>query len=470
VELEVALAGNAQDATVGETVLAAGPDGSFSVELTAGSVDAQFVLRVTAADGAVDEVQVVVEAPPVVDLSVDGMYGGRRRTDFYRVVVLTDLEGGCPGLDGRVLYSASAEALPAAVPELPSGVELGVMLSGAWCPEGETSPDDCQGWVKGCEDGVVLEPGADEAVEVTLADDPGVFAAEAVRMTISLDTQDVASTWAATLLEPLQALVDDGKDPGTYLLDGIYERIGVDIGATQADLFLGARTSSELDAAVNGAVADVSGLVAELVDAEAAELSRVVVSGGLEGAFWELEEQTAALTIERVGGRTGELDAVVLAAEPPAAALQVTYVHDEVTLGEHALAVGAGELSLALLEGVVLADGASLLGYLVESVDCAGVGAVLAGDPEAGSIADATWYEGACETVVAELAGGVVDAASAMDTSWPGTRVQGGCDYLGADGYPQPELACIGGLEPVTWGEETLTGGHDVRLETVVTD
>jgi hypothetical protein len=103
-------------------------------------------------------------------------------------------------------------------------------------------------------------------------------------------------------------------------------------------------------------------------------------------------------------------------------------------------------------------------------VDCVTVGAVLAADADAGSIADATWYATACEQVVGMLAGAAIGGAAALDSVYPSLTMQGSCDFLGADMYPRSDSACAGFLTSAIWGEQVVEGSHTLRLDAVWLD
>ncbi len=475
--LDVGFSGFAQDATVNATTVNAGADGVFSFVLTAGSVDATFGLRVRALDGAEDEIVVEVTLVADTGLSLDASYGGRRSVDFYRVVVTAAPVGLCPVPGDEVLLDTSTmdDSLPVVLEGLPSSTLLQVSLSGAWCPAGATVPDGCEAWVSGCADGIELAAGDPQDGMVTLADDLTTFGATELGVDMQIDASALSEAWATALLLPLDALVDETGDPALFLIDGIYARVESEMGFSQADLFSGARTAGSMDADVGAAItADLASDLQDVRDALASELAGVKLYGTLAGDFWGSADQSAVLTLTRVGGPSSWVDATLaLAAVPAAAEVGVTYLHDEVTLGEHTLPVGAGELALAVLEAQVLPSlaGPSLdwdpLGveqYLVGRVDCAQVGAVIASDPDAASIADGAWYAAACEQVLASLGQQVRDAAGSLDTVFGGPTLRGSCDYLGPDGMPHADMRCAGTLTQVSWGEEPFPGENVLGL------
>lgn len=481
-ELTVALAGTAHDTSLSDTAVSASTSGSFAVELTAGSVDAQFGLRVTAHDGAEDEIQVRVQAPAGVDLDVDADYAGRRRVDLYRVLVQTGAET-CPDLaaeDVLDVYTDDA-TVPVVVEALPSTVELAVSLWGLYCDAETTLPEECLAWTSGCETSVVLEAGEPAELAVTLTDDMTVFAGSSMDVSMHVSTAGAASGWVGSLLAPLSAMVDDAPDPAAFLVDGVYEVVATEIGTSQADLFLGANYAGELDAAVSAVLtADLGSDVEALHLALIAEMASVDLAGTLEGDFWGEMDQPAVLSLEQVGGVTEVLDASsVLAADPAAAEIRVLYALDEVAFSEHTLPVGLGEVALGLMQTAVLpempgpgSDGVplTLREYLTERVDCAAVGGALAADPDAGSIADAAWYTGACGSVLAELDAAVGEAAGSLDTTHPGLTLTAGCDFLASDGSARAPMACQGSLSGVSWGEDGLEGDHQLVMIPEVAD
>jgi hypothetical protein len=327
---------------------------------------------------------------------------------------------------------------------------------------------------------VRLEAGSDEVL-VRLEDDLSVFGAGAYTVVQSLDTAELAPALASSVTVPLGDIVDDDGDPGLYLMDGIYERISTDLGATQADLFLGARLSSGLDEDVNAVVttdlvSDLEALSVALV----AELSDLELVGTLDGDFWGELDQACVLNVATLQVPGASLAvSEMLAADPAADELRVTYLQDVVTLHEHVLPVGAGEVVVGVLSMVVLPSMAgpgldtgvvAMEEYLSARVDCAAVAAAIAADTDAGSIAEATWYQAACEDVLASLASEAVGGASALDSVLPSITIEGNCDFLGADFYPRSGFACEGTLPVVVWGEEVVSGGHTMRLEEVPVD
>lgn len=473
VSLEGSFQGTAHDATLEDTTVLSTPDGSFGFSITAGTLPSTFVLRVEAEDGAQDEIEVQVTDIATDSLSVDVSYAGRRRIDFYATRASTGGVGACPALTGDEIHADVTvdDALPFSI-ALPEATPLALAVSGAWCDTGE---DACYP-VHGCVDGLLLEEGADDTAVVGLEDDLGVFASPHFNVNLSVDTGDAALAWVDAFLAPVSAMTLRTDDPAHFLLDGIYEKIVAEYGISRGDLFVSARVTGDLDSALDAALTtaglDMAGLVTALDDGLVGVLHPLRLEGILEGDFWGEVDQTAVHEVERVGGPPGMAAAPdILAADPAAVEVGVSYAADLVALDSYALPVGLGEVLEGLMQEVVLPELLAMGGpialdtHLLDQVDCAIVAATIFTEPTARSVASQDWYETACREVLEDVASDVGLEAASLDSDHPGLLVQGECDFLDTTRGPRDARSCLGVLTEVSWGADVLGGDHQMSLE-----
>jgi len=456
-DIELSFQGQAQDSTLSATSVRSADDGTFAFTVTAGTLDAEFSIRVVAADGAEDSAGVRVEVGSA-SMTLAGDYTGRRAIDAYRVVVTDGDVDICPSLTGEVVQDLGVDALPASVSHLPEDLLLAVALSGSWC-DGE-----CTAWVHGCLEDVTLDADAPLDRTVSLADDLTYFAAPSFGVHAEIDAGTPAGTWADALLEPIGALHATSDDPARFIIDGIYDKIVTELGVSEGDLFAGARYADSLDAQVNAALGD-TGLPADTATIRAALVTLMdplVIEGSLVGVFWS-GEVLAVLTLERMGSGTSFADAsLMLEAVPAEAEVEVAYVDDLVALGEHMMPAGLGESLIGLAEQIVLpgmmgeTSAVTLEDFLEWKLDCDVVAGVLETVVIEGT--DHEWYRNACIEVVDGVAVDAMGEASLLDGTHPGLVLEAGCDFLDA-GYPRDGLACDGTVTSVSWGGEALAGG-----------
>lgn len=469
--VEASLQGTAHDATLNATTVLAGEDGAFSFTLTAPEVDATFVFRVEAEDGAEDDIDVVVSTVATDSLELDATYEGRRRIDIYLAESSLGETSECPDMTGEVLTSHETDddSLPFEV-GLPESTSLALALSGKWCEE----PGSCHAWVYGCADGIVLDEGTDDSLTFDLEDDLSFFASPHFQVLLDIDASTSGGAWVDALIGPLTDMSSRDDDPGHFLLDRIYERIVVAFGTSQGDLFVGARISGNLDSNINASLVaagkDFEGDIESLRTHLLGRFHPLSLEGILEGDFWGEVDQPAVNEIERLGGAYA---ASILEADPAAGEVNVIYEHDLVTLGSYSLPVGLGEALVGIMQEAVLPDilalppPVTLEQFLEISIDCLVVALVIAGDSTAASIPPSEptlWYQDTCTQVLAEAAEAVRAEADVLDSTHPGLVLAGGCDFL-LESAARPARDCVGTLTSVSWGEETLVGDHVLRLE-----
>lgn len=479
VYLESSLQGNAHDTTLDTTSVLSGDDGSFSFTLTAGTLDAEFVLRVEAEDGAQDEIHVQVTESATDDLSVNAGYSGRRRIDVFEVLTTNGDATDCPVLSGDPVMSTETEddTLPFTV-GLPEATSVALLLIGSACP---TEEDECLDWIFGCEEGIVLEVGLHDSTLVILQDDLGTFSAPYFDVEHSIDTSSYETAWIDTMLGPLRDMTIRDDDPAHFLLDGIHGKIVAEYGTSSGDLFVSTRISSNLDSTLDGAL-DAAGLDMEAeIDAIAHALAGVFdpleLEGTLEGDFWGELEQRAVHGVERMGGAGGMAETSgLLAADPAEAEVTVSYYQDLVGFDSYSLPVGLGEALLGLIEAVVVpglmstAPGSTPVpveDYVSDGddvIDCRLVAQVIVEEETLGTIASLAWYETACEQVIGDVAAGMRAEAEVLDSTHPALVISGECDFLDASGYAREARSCEGSLTSVSWGVDALAGNHALIL------
>jgi hypothetical protein len=475
-DLEVSLQGTAHDTTLSATSVRSHPDGTFSFDLAAGSHAAEFTLRVLAADGAGDEIDVSIEVGSG-SLSLEAAYPGRRAADFYRLVIATGDVTGCPSYTGDpILAEYTPDAtLPYAVAHLPEAVALSVVLSAGWCPEGVTDREECDLWVHGCLSGVTLSDEGPTDVVVEMQDDVEYFAAPTFNITMEIDARSGGTAWVDALLAPaFAAATEHEDDPARFILDGIYERVLTQYGTADGDLFAGARLSEGIDAQVDSALdsssIDLTGELSELESGVLGCLDPLVLEGFLEGDFWSERDVPAVHDVERFGCEAGMADtAAVLAAD--AAEVDLTYDRDMVTLNEYTLPIGLGETLVGLVERVVRpsmvtgVESETLEQFLTGLEVCDVVVGQLWAYPAVQDIATREWYVEACTSVLEDLAGDIRSQAELLDASHTGLVLQGSCDFLNSTGYANPDRSCQGLVTHVSWGVDAVGGDHLLRLE-----
>jgi hypothetical protein len=474
VSLEASFQGTAHDTTLEDTTVLSTTDGSFSFSLTAGTLPTTFVLRVEAEDGAQDEIDVTVTDVATDSLSVDVSYGGRRRIDFFSTTATTGEVGSCPVLTGEPIHSAALTE-DASVPftiSLPASTALALAVSGAWCDTGE---DACLP-VHGCADGVILDEAEADTLVVILEDDLDMFAAPHFDVSLTIDPEDAAATWADALLDPVRAMTLRSDDPAHYLLDGIHEKILAEFGTSHGDLFVSARLTGTLDSTLDGALAyaglDMDAVVTALDDAMVGVMHPLRLEGILEGDFWGEMDQMAVHEVEHLGGPAGMAAAPdILAADPAEVEVSVSYAADLVAFESYTLPVGLGEVLDGLMREVALpgllerGGPITLDEYLLGEIDCSIVAATIFAEPTARSVASQDWYELACREVIEDVAADVAIEAAALDSEHPGLVVQGECDFLDTTLVPREDRSCEGVLTEVSWGPEALPGSHQMSLE-----
>ncbi len=464
--IDLGLEGDVRDATLGESRIETGAEGTAEGLLIAGSVDASFRLRASLATGEAALLQVRVGPPGGAEIRVLPVYDGPRVVERYDLRILPG--ASCPAVRGLppddselvVSVDASTPAFPAPGEMLLSPVRL--VLVGR---------DRGIDLLWGCEAGVLIPLDGIDAIEIALADlpwpRPGAHDLDAG---VLLGLHGTPAAQAA--LAPFAALMEGSVSQGRFVVDGVVgalrasgntaaasvlsERAAIDglDEAISGDL---SRRGIDIGAALRGAASSASAFLASARVAGAVVLGEPDEAGRARGAVrWSvLSAGSVEIPISGGAGVVEDPDVGIL------------FEADALVLGRHEMPMPLGRAVGSVLANALdpttaawtgrPAEPGALDALLAAAVNCDAIAEILRAAADLYVLCNVDCLGLACRAWLVDLAAASAAPLDAADAAASEVDLTGRCSFLLDDGRLAPGGRCDGTVRGWWIGSERLS-------------
>jgi hypothetical protein len=435
--VDLALDGDAQDSSLSATALVADGGGEAAGSLIAGTVRASFSIRASLSTGETARLDVRVEPPDEVMVTLAPVYAGARATPTYEVGILPG--DACPAVPvpapepaGEITFTVDASDPSFAVPRELILSPLRIAVTGQ-------DRDARLTW--GCADEVVI-PSGGLALSIDLRDlpwpAPGAHAIE-----VGMSLAGIVDPILVAVFVPFAPVAEEGVAQGTFVVDGIVAALRDEGRSTAADVLQERRTIDDLDDDVEASLADAGIDLAVEIDALRASVDAFLAAARATGVveLGEADPAGAAEGLDRWLALTdGESEVSITTPDGAAveAVARAGFSSDRLELRQHRLPLSLGRLVLLVLDagagGGVVGWATGLPGWLADRIPCADIAALLAVAYDLTDLCDIACLESACLSWRDGLARLALAAFETADADFTYLNFSASCGFLDATG------------------------------------